>query len=180
MFKRHAAPKLLSLFLIALASMTLLMTSPAGGRGQSKGGAKKATSKAASAGATERETGVILSSDGKRATIKRGFTAKKIAPNEVIVTGTLAGKIIKQTVRCNCVKVDRTKPGSSCDTKPVDAFTFVCEAFGGCACELKLENVPMPLSPEIAKRLGGRSTTIARGEYAFSAGKALLNVEVAK
>jgi len=38
----------------------------------------------------------------------------------------------------------------------------------------------IPLSPEIARSLGGRNTTIARGEYAFSAGKALLNAKVAK
>jgi hypothetical protein len=38
----------------------------------------------------------------------------------------------------------------------------------------------IPLSPEIARSLGSRSTTIARGEYAFSGGKALLNAKVAK
>ena len=38
----------------------------------------------------------------------------------------------------------------------------------------------IPLSPEIARALGGRNTTIARGEYAFSAGKALLNAKVPK
>jgi hypothetical protein len=38
----------------------------------------------------------------------------------------------------------------------------------------------IPLSPEIARSLSSRSTTIARGEYAFSGGKALLNAKVAK
>ena len=38
----------------------------------------------------------------------------------------------------------------------------------------------IPLSPEIARSLSSRNTTIARGEYAFSGGKALLNAKVAK
>jgi hypothetical protein len=38
----------------------------------------------------------------------------------------------------------------------------------------------IPLSPEIAKKLGVKNGTIQKGEYAFSGGKSLLNARLAK
>ena len=38
----------------------------------------------------------------------------------------------------------------------------------------------IPLSPEIAKKLGVKNGTIQRGEYAFSGGKSLLNARLTK
>lgn len=38
----------------------------------------------------------------------------------------------------------------------------------------------VPLSPDIAKKLGLKSATVLRGEYAFSASKSMLNAQLTK